>query len=111
MLSTLVYALAAIPFALAAAPASTLTTATASATSSVTTISVGDGGLIFKPDNVKADIGAKVKFQFFPKNHSVVQADFNKPCIPKNNGIFSGFIPSVQGIAVGISTASQESCT
>ncbi|KAK6953155.1 hypothetical protein Daesc_005455 [Daldinia eschscholtzii] len=36
----------------------------------------------FQPDTIKADPGDKIRFEFYPKNHSVVRADFKKPCIP-----------------------------
>ncbi|KAF2791516.1 Cupredoxin [Melanomma pulvis-pyrius CBS 109.77] len=64
--------------------------------SPVQTVSVGKGGLIFTPDTIVAKVGEEITFQFFPKNHSVVQADFNNPCNPAAGlgSIFSGFIPS-----------------
>ncbi|MCJ1475574.1 hypothetical protein MMC13_004237 [Lambiella insularis] len=55
------------------------------------------GALIFTPNSVTAAVGSLVQFQFHPMNHSVVQADFNHPCIPVASitpaikGIFSGF--------------------
>jgi plastocyanin len=57
----------------------------------VHTVAVGQNGLTFTPDTVHANVGDDVVFQFFPKNHTVVQADFNNPCNPSQNGIFSGF--------------------
>ncbi|KAF1960931.1 hypothetical protein CC80DRAFT_489162 [Byssothecium circinans] len=65
----------------------------------VQTIAVGQNGLTFTPDTVRAKVGEQIVFQFFPKNHSVVQADFKTPCKPSNGGIFSGFIASPQGPA------------
>lgn len=64
--------------------------------SPVQTVSVGKGGFVFTPDTIVAKIGEEITFQFFPKNHSVVQADFNNPCNPAAapGSIFSGFIPS-----------------
>ncbi|KAI9782147.1 MAG: hypothetical protein M1816_001981 [Peltula sp. TS41687] len=64
-------------------------------------VKVGDvsGGLIFSPDNIKAAKGDMVQFQFYPRNHSVVQSTFDKPCEPLANnqagaqGFFSGFMP------------------
>ncbi|KAI5844356.1 hypothetical protein DFP73DRAFT_548977 [Morchella snyderi] len=53
--------------------------------------------LRFSPEQVFADVGDRVQFQFYPLNHSAVQADFNNPCIPIDNstgkGFFSGFHP------------------
>ncbi|KAI8966287.1 hypothetical protein F5Y11DRAFT_343675 [Daldinia sp. FL1419] len=36
----------------------------------------------FQPDTIKANPGDIIRFNFYPKNHSVVRADFKKPCIP-----------------------------
>ncbi|KAI1759020.1 hypothetical protein GGR53DRAFT_184251 [Hypoxylon sp. FL1150] len=36
----------------------------------------------FNPNTIKANPGDTVRFEFYPKNHSVVRADFEKPCIP-----------------------------
>lgn len=36
----------------------------------------------FNPDTIKANPGDTIRFEFYPKNHSVVRADFEKPCIP-----------------------------
>jgi plastocyanin len=73
--------------------------ATGTAKPSVQTVSVGKDGLVFTPDTITAKVGEEIEFQFFPKNHSVVQADFNNPCNPSEGGIFSGFIPSPAGAA------------
>lgn len=69
------------------------------------TVAVGQNGLTFTPDTVHAKVGEDVVFQFFPKNHSVVQADFNDPCNPSEGGIFSGFNFNVtNGTAVSSTT-------
>ena len=55
--------------------------------------------LVFEPNNIQAAPGSMVQFQFYPMNHSVVQAAFAAPCQPINNvmptvqGFFSGFMP------------------
>ncbi|KAI1144253.1 hypothetical protein F5Y05DRAFT_364128 [Hypoxylon sp. FL0543] len=36
----------------------------------------------FEPDTIQANPGDTIHFNFYPKNHSVVRADFKKPCIP-----------------------------
>ena len=70
------------------------------------TVAVGQNGLTFTPDTVQAKVGEDVVFQFFPKNHSVVQADFNNPCNPSEGGIFSGFNFNVsEGAAVSFPTS------
>lgn len=60
------------------------------------TVSVSDkdGNLIFKPDNIEAAQGDMIMFKFWPKNHSVVQASFDKPCEPMDGGFYSGFVPT-----------------
>lgn len=58
-------------------------------------VNVGQNGLTFSPNNIVAEIGDKVDFHFFPKNHSVVQSSFDAPCVPVNPGVFSGFQPTM----------------
>ena len=55
------------------------------------TIGVGEGGLVFKPESVTADVGDLLQFHFYPKNHSVVQGSFSTPCQPLAGGVYSGF--------------------
>ncbi|KAJ4290901.1 hypothetical protein N0V90_010097 [Kalmusia sp. IMI 367209] len=52
-----------------------------------------NNGLHFEPENVVAEIGDLIEFHFLPKNHTVVQSSFDKPCEPlaDGSGIFSGF--------------------
>jgi plastocyanin len=54
---------------------------------------VENSGLHFEPQNVVAEIGDLIEFHFLPKNHTVVQSSFDKPCEPlaDGSGIFSGF--------------------
>jgi plastocyanin len=65
------------------------------------TIAVGQNGLVFTPEITNAKVGDHVTFQFFPKNHSVVQADFSNPCNPSEgrSGFYSGFFPTSDGPA------------
>ncbi|KAF1954769.1 Cupredoxin [Byssothecium circinans] len=60
-----------------------------------------NGSLVFSPENIKANVGDLVQFQFHPKNHSVVQSTFDQPCVPiqnvvsnMTNAFFSGFMPT-----------------
>ncbi|KAF1947538.1 Cupredoxin [Clathrospora elynae] len=60
-----------------------------------------NGSLTFLPNNVVAQPGDLVQFQFHPKNHSVVQSTFDNPCVPiqnimanKTDAFFSGFMPT-----------------
>ncbi|KAF6763860.1 hypothetical protein DFP72DRAFT_840947 [Ephemerocybe angulata] len=43
-------------------------------------VSVGKSGLTFDPTSVKAAEGDVVVFSFYPKNHTVTQSSFDKPC-------------------------------
>lgn len=55
------------------------------------------GQLIFDPDNVVANVGDIVEWQFLPKNHSVAQSSFAAPCVPDADvpvSFFSGFQPT-----------------
>ncbi|KAL1637958.1 hypothetical protein SLS56_000515 [Neofusicoccum ribis] len=60
-----------------------------------------NGSLTFSPDDIKAEMGSFVQFQFNPMNHSVVQSTFDAPCVPMSismpnvtNAFFSGFMPA-----------------
>lgn len=67
--------------------------ATASAVKTIP-VTVGLGGLIYNPSDIKADVGDSVEFSFYPKNHTVTQSSFAKPCQPLAGGFFSSFIPT-----------------
>lgn len=75
---------------------------TGSPAGSTQTVAVGKDGLVFTPDTIHAKTGDEIVFEFYPKNHAVVQADFKNPCNPSASGlgIFSGFVPSAAGRAV-----------
>jgi plastocyanin len=77
----------------------------------VQTVTVGQNGLTFTPDTIYAKDGEEVVFEFFPKNHTVVQADFKKPCEPiPGRGIFSGFrFNTTEGKAVRFSRSRRSS--
>ncbi|KAI5858330.1 hypothetical protein BZA05DRAFT_313788, partial [Tricharina praecox] len=56
--------------------------------------------LRFTPEDTTADVGDMVQFQFYPLNHSVAEATFDKPCVPATddtsalgNAFWSGFHP------------------
>jgi plastocyanin len=62
-------------------------------------VKVGDANnaMKFDPDKVKAEVGDTINFSFYPKNHSVAQSSYDKPCEPMSGGsdmkpIFSGFM-------------------
>ncbi|KZM20353.1 uncharacterized protein EKO05_0006887 [Ascochyta rabiei] len=95
---------------LASTASSTASAAGTSSTSSISgagvithTIQVGgpNGSLAFYPNNVKANAGDMIQFQFHPNNHSVVESTFDNPCVPiqnimsnKTDAFFSGFMPN-----------------
>jgi len=64
----------------------------------VVTVGGSNGTLDFLPNNIKANPGDMVQFQFNPKNHTVTQSTFDQPCQPIQNnspnvtGFFSGFM-------------------
>ncbi|KAF9892138.1 hypothetical protein FE257_002544 [Aspergillus nanangensis] len=69
-----------------------------SASSSTQTVDVGEHGFTFDPDTLNVAAGDKVEFHFYPGNHSVVQADFSRPCHPlSDSSFFSGFIGPTSG--------------
>ncbi|KAL6872612.1 Cupredoxin [Trichoderma longibrachiatum] len=79
---------------------STLAVAALSAVASAKTIrvDVGKSGFNFSPNDIKADKGDILEFHYHALNHSVVAADFAKPCQPKaSGGFYSGFFPTGSG--------------
>lgn len=83
-----------------------------------TKVEVGKNGLSYSPSTIMAAKGDMVEFEFYPgvsshrgaerncplndisQNHSVVEATYDNPCMPKDGGIFSGFFPTTQDEAV-----------
>ncbi|KAH7419610.1 Cupredoxin [Cadophora sp. MPI-SDFR-AT-0126] len=57
-------------------------------------VTVGKGGLVYSPNNIRAEVGTNIEFSFFPKNHTVTQSSFKDPCHPLENGFFSSFVPT-----------------
>jgi plastocyanin len=67
-------------------------------------VSVSGAGNTFSPDSIKAAAGDMVQFQFRAGNHSVVQSNFDNPCVPieqstagsaaaaAQKGFFSGYM-------------------
>ncbi|KAJ0133145.1 putative GPI-anchored cupredoxin, partial [Colletotrichum tanaceti] len=52
----------------------------------------GPAGLVFVPDQVKANVGDMVVFTFMSQNHTVTQSAFKTPCDPLAGGMNSGFM-------------------
>lgn len=42
----------------------------------------------FSPAEIVAAPGDVISFEFYPRNHSVVKADYKAPCVPSNKGLF-----------------------
>lgn len=75
--------------------ASVLTIA-AVANGAVHEILVGKGGATtFNPDSLTAAVGDQLEFHFFSGSggHSVVQSNFQSPCVAESGAFFSGYIP------------------
>ncbi|KAF8539547.1 hypothetical protein BDD12DRAFT_837679 [Trichophaea hybrida] len=89
--ASLVSAQSSKPSASSSAPASTAT--------QIVKVSNSQDNLIFTPDDIKADVGSFVEFQFYPSNHSVAESSFDSPCEPLTGSqtIFSGFQPVSKG--------------
>jgi plastocyanin len=92
----------------AAAPTAASTTAAAAPTGSGTDYKVvvgGPGKLTYEPNNVKAQPGDTVTFEFRQKNHTVTQSTFANPCrsltltsATGQVGLDSGFMPVADGV-------------
>ncbi|KAM5433441.1 hypothetical protein MferCBS31731_007076 [Microsporum ferrugineum] len=60
-------------------------------------VNVGQGGLKFVPDNIKAKAGDQVVFHFVDGHHDVTLGRYDSPCMPaEGQGIFSGVIDTVE---------------
>ncbi|CAI6338655.1 unnamed protein product [Periconia digitata] len=51
----------------------------------------------FFPDQITANVGDTVMFEFFQKNHTATQSTFDQPCKKKEGGMDSGFQPNADG--------------
>ncbi|RKF59042.1 putative serine-threonine rich [Erysiphe neolycopersici] len=54
----------------------------------------GSKGLVFEPEQITAEEGDMVIFQFMSNNHSATQSSFENPCQPLAEGKDSGFLPN-----------------
>ncbi|KAK0643861.1 Cupredoxin [Cercophora newfieldiana] len=57
-----------------------------------------NGTLTYSPNNITELPRTVVSFSFNPRNHTVTQSSFDKPCfpLPNNSGFSSGFIATTQ---------------
>ncbi|KAI1659224.1 Cupredoxin [Daldinia decipiens] len=51
----------------------------------------GSAGLVFVPDQVQANVGDMVIFEFMSMNHTATQSTFAEPCKAMEGGMDSGF--------------------
>ncbi|KAL4805560.1 hypothetical protein BDV18DRAFT_161211 [Aspergillus unguis] len=60
----------------------------------------------YVPHSVDAKVGDLIVFEFYPRNHSVVQADWKAPCVPADGDYFFSGIKNdfdeVNGQVVGV---------
>jgi len=54
----------------------------------------GPAGLVFTPDQVRANVGDMVVFTFLGQNHTATQSTFDLPCEPLAGGMDTGFQPN-----------------
>jgi len=107
MLFKPLFAASSVAFAALAAADSHSTMSTATDTSSPTStpstnsntikVKVSDEQVTLKffPEVITAAVGDTVEFAFYPKNHSIAQSSFDKPCEPltDDDTFWSGFMP------------------
>jgi hypothetical protein len=56
------------------------------------TVIVGENGdFLYGPNQLDAEIGDVIKFDFLAKNHTVTQSSFKEPCSPLADGFDTGF--------------------
>ncbi|KAH7311680.1 hypothetical protein B0I35DRAFT_411843 [Stachybotrys elegans] len=51
----------------------------------------GPGGLTYQPDQLQANVGDLIIFEFLAQNHTISQSAFATPCDPLAGGMDSGF--------------------
>ncbi|KAK4152601.1 hypothetical protein C8A00DRAFT_44355 [Chaetomidium leptoderma] len=66
-----------------------------------------NGTQTFSPNNIVAQPGEMVQFQFHSGNHTVTQSTFDQPCQPvamnsNATGFHSGFLPAAASVAMGM---------
>lgn len=79
--------------------AATALVGAASAANHVIAVSHKNASLEFFPASTNAEQGDTITFKFWPKNHSIAQSTFAKPCKPMQGGAWSGFVPTTNADA------------
>lgn len=74
----------------------------------VVTVSTANNSLVYTPNNIKANAGEMVQFQFVAGNHTVTQSTFDQPCQPISTiqtnvtGFHSGYQPAAASKETGM---------
>lgn len=74
----------------------------------VVTVSTANNSLVYTPNNIKANAGEMVQFQFVAGNHTVTQSTFDQPCTPISTiqtnvtGFHSGYQPAAASKETGM---------
>lgn len=88
--------------------ASALLAASTAVSAATFDVLVGNAAaLTYEPSSVTAAVGDIINFKFMSKNHTVTQSTFTSPCVPKPQGVDSGF----QAIPAGASGSATWSIT
>ncbi|KAI4746677.1 hypothetical protein E4T50_02964 [Aureobasidium sp. EXF-12298] len=69
---------------LSPSPYATAQTATTSSSPSFHTVLVGYQSHSYYPNNITANVGDTIVFQFIAQGHTVVQSNFEEPCVPRD---------------------------
>jgi plastocyanin len=60
----------------------------------------GPAGLVYDPEEIKANVGDMIVFEFLAKNHTVTQSPFDTPCKKLEGGMDSGFIANADNAII-----------
>ena len=75
-------------------PTGTQTSVPASAKTHTVIVGGPNNLLKYTPENVTANVGDVVYFDFREKNHTLTQSSFDNPCVFNTSGVKSGFRPN-----------------
>jgi plastocyanin len=67
----------------------------ATAAAKTIVITAGQGGFVFSPDTVTADVNDVLEYHFVGSIHSVASGDHASPCAQSSTGFYSGKIDAV----------------
>ncbi|KAK4033345.1 hypothetical protein C8A01DRAFT_19689 [Parachaetomium inaequale] len=108
MLTPILLLLAAATSTLAAPTTHTDPSKTTTSPRTTHTVVAGRPGLRFDPENIVAAPGSIIEFHFLPANHTVVEAAFDLPCVPKDaDSFFGGFFPVAKNPDGGVAQSGE----